>query len=125
MVSVRRGSAQQAMLHMLMEYRMPSCKVFPPPDPQGQVRDKRRKLEGENKICAYENRSGKSLVRYYTSFKKTEIAKRVMIYENGEWNDLPDQIICPSKRTCMKKGQQLSLSGVVIIFSWICCTCIG
>ncbi|CAH2034885.1 unnamed protein product [Thlaspi arvense] len=57
--------------------------------PQCQTPDKRRKMESENK----QNRSGKSLVRYYTYFKKTGIAKRVMIYENGEWNDLPDHVI--------------------------------
>ena len=61
----------------------------PPPNPQSQVPDKRRKLEG-----AYENLSGKSLVRYYSYFKKTGIAKRVMIYEKGDWNDLPDPVIC-------------------------------
>ncbi|KAL0700302.1 hypothetical protein Bca4012_056424 [Brassica carinata] len=75
----------------------------PSPDPQGQVPDKRRKLEGENKICAYENRSGKSLVRYYTYFKKTGIAKRVMIYENGDWNDLPDHIICAIQKDLYEK----------------------
>ncbi|KAJ4881372.1 Inactive poly [ADP-ribose] polymerase RCD1 [Raphanus sativus] len=57
-------------------------------EPQSQVPDKRRKLEG-----VYETRSGKSLVRYYSYFKKTGIAKRVMIYEEGGWNDLPHQII--------------------------------
>ncbi|CAE5959020.1 unnamed protein product [Arabidopsis arenosa] len=66
----------------------------PPPNGQCQIPDKRRRLEGENKLSAYENRSGKALVRYYTYFKKTGIAKRVMIYENGEWNDLPEHIIC-------------------------------
>ncbi|KAF8082889.1 hypothetical protein N665_0802s0003 [Sinapis alba] len=55
--------------------------------------DKRRKFEGENKVSAYETRAGKSLVRYYSYFKKTGIAKRVMIYEEGEWNDLPHHII--------------------------------
>ncbi|XP_019099340.1 PREDICTED: inactive poly [ADP-ribose] polymerase RCD1-like isoform X1 [Camelina sativa] len=66
----------------------------PPPNGQSQVPDKRRKLGGENKLSAYENRSGKSLVRYYSYFKKTGAAKRVMIYENGEWVDLPEHIIC-------------------------------
>ena len=65
-----------------------------PPNPQTQVPDKRRKLEGEHKVSAYETRSGKSLVRYYSYFKKTGIAKRVMIYEEGEWSDLPHHIIC-------------------------------
>ncbi|KAG2314866.1 hypothetical protein Bca4012_065676 [Brassica carinata] len=64
-----------------------------PPNPQSQVPDKRRKLEGEDKVSAYETRSGKSLVRYYSYFKKSGIAKRVMIYEEGEWDDLPHHII--------------------------------
>ncbi|KAJ0235839.1 Inactive poly [Hirschfeldia incana] len=58
-------------------------------NPQSQVPDKRRKLEGEDKVSSYE----KSLVRYYSYFKKTGIAKRVMIYEEGEWNDLPLHVI--------------------------------
>ncbi|RID49808.1 hypothetical protein BRARA_H00584 [Brassica rapa] len=65
-----------------------------PPNPQTQVPDKRKKLEGEHKVSSYETRSGKSLVRYYSYFKKTGIAKRVMIYEEGEWSDLPHHIIC-------------------------------
>ncbi|CAN8290367.1 unnamed protein product [Cochlearia groenlandica] len=75
----------------------------PPPNSQGQILDKRRKLEGENKISTFENRSGKSLVRYYSYFKKTGIAKRVMIYENGEWNDLPNHIICAIKNELAEK----------------------
>ncbi|VVA93291.1 unnamed protein product [Arabis nemorensis] len=51
--------------------------------------DKRRKLDD-----ASENRSGKSLVRYYSYFKKTGVPTRVMIYENGEWIDLPEDTIC-------------------------------
>ncbi|KAJ4894960.1 Inactive poly [ADP-ribose] polymerase RCD1 [Raphanus sativus] len=75
----------------------------PPPNLHTQVPDKRRKLVGENKICAYENRSGKSLVRYYSYFKKTGIAKRVMIYEEGEWNDLPDHVICAIQKDLYEK----------------------
>ncbi|XP_013731575.2 inactive poly [ADP-ribose] polymerase RCD1 isoform X1 [Brassica napus] len=70
----------------------------PPPNPQSQVPDKRRKLEG-----AYENLSGKSLVRYYSYFKKTGIAKRVMIYEKGDWNDLPDPVICAIRNELNEK----------------------
>ncbi|ESQ33589.1 hypothetical protein EUTSA_v10007192mg [Eutrema salsugineum] len=75
----------------------------PPPNAQCQTPDKRRKLEGENKLSAYENRSGKSLVRYYSYFKKTGIAKRVMIYEKGEWNDLPDHVICAIRNELAEK----------------------
>lgn len=39
-----------------------------PPNPQTQVPDKRRKLEGEHNVSAYVTRSGKSLVRYYSYF---------------------------------------------------------
>ncbi|KAL0770572.1 hypothetical protein Bca101_035723 [Brassica carinata] len=51
------------------------------------------KLNSGNKVNASENLSGKSLVRYYSYFKKTGVPKRVMIYENGEWTDLPDHVI--------------------------------
>ncbi|KAL1192543.1 Inactive poly [ADP-ribose] polymerase RCD1 [Cardamine amara subsp. amara] len=75
----------------------------PPPNAQSQVPDKRRKLEGENNLSSYESHSGKSLVRYYSYFKKTGIAKRVMIYENGEWNDLPDHVICAIQNELAEK----------------------
>ncbi|CAH8296172.1 unnamed protein product [Eruca vesicaria subsp. sativa] len=70
----------------------------PPPNPLSQVPDKRRKLEG-----SYDNLSGKSLVRYYSYFKKTGIAKRVMIYEKGDWNDLPDHVICAIRNELNEK----------------------
>ncbi|AEE31452.1 WWE protein-protein interaction domain protein family [Arabidopsis thaliana] len=76
----------------------------PPPNGQCQIPDKRRRLEGENKLSAYENRSGKALVRYYTYFKKTGIAKRVMMYENGEWNDLPEHVICAIQNELEEKS---------------------
>uniref|UniRef100_M4CM98 Poly [ADP-ribose] polymerase n=1 Tax=Brassica campestris TaxID=3711 RepID=M4CM98_BRACM len=55
------------------------------------------KLNSGNKVNASENPSGKSLVRYYSYFKKTGVPKRVMFYENGEWTDLPDHVICSIK----------------------------
>ncbi|CAG7874510.1 unnamed protein product [Brassica rapa] len=55
------------------------------------------KLNSGNKVNASENLSGKSLVRYYSYFKKTGVPKRVMFYENGEWTDLPDHVICSIK----------------------------
>ncbi|CAA7026634.1 unnamed protein product [Microthlaspi erraticum] len=75
----------------------------PPPNALSQVPDKRRKVEGENKLGAYESRSGKSLVRYYSYFKKTGVPKRVMIYENGEWNDLPDRVNCAIRNELEEK----------------------
>ncbi|CAH8340073.1 unnamed protein product [Eruca vesicaria subsp. sativa] len=80
-----------------------SLQDVPPPNPLRQFPEKRRKLEGDNKISAYEKRSGKSLVRYYSYFKKTGIAKRVMIYEMGEWNDLPDHVICAIRNELNEK----------------------
>ncbi|EOA36840.1 hypothetical protein CARUB_v10008689mg [Capsella rubella] len=80
----------------------PCSKLQHVPPPNG-IPDKRRKLEGENKLNAYENRSGKSLVRYYSYFKKTGVAKRVMIFENGEWNDLPEDIICSIRNELEEK----------------------
>ncbi|KAJ0259756.1 inactive poly [Hirschfeldia incana] len=51
------------------------------------------KLDKRRKLNVSENHSGKSLVRYYSYFKKTGVPKRVMLYENGEWTDLPDNVI--------------------------------
>ncbi|WZZ78690.1 hypothetical protein YC2023_099262 [Brassica napus] len=62
-----------------------------PPNPQTQVPDKRRKLEGEH--------------------NKTGIAKRVMIYEEGEWSDLPHHIICAIRN-------ELDEKRAVIEFEW-------
>lgn len=56
--------------------------------------EERRNLDGENKVDVSENHVGKSLVKYYNYFKKTEVPKRVMFYENGEWIDLPEHILC-------------------------------
>ncbi|KAF3576428.1 hypothetical protein DY000_02029416 [Brassica cretica] len=56
------------------------------------------KLNSGNKVNAQENHSGKSLVRYYSYFKKTGVPKRVMVYENREWTDLPDHVICAIKK---------------------------
>ncbi|KAG2304246.1 hypothetical protein Bca4012_063157 [Brassica carinata] len=75
-----------------------SCAKLQDVPPPSQAPDKRRKLEG-----AYGNLSGKSLVRYYSYFKKTGIAKRVMIYEKGEWNDLPDHVICAIRNELNEK----------------------
>lgn len=75
----------------------------PLPNGQRQSPDKRRKFDGENKFNASENRSGKSLVRYYSYFKKTGVPKRVMIYENGEWNDLPEDTICAIRNELEEK----------------------
>ncbi|KAF8101721.1 hypothetical protein N665_0201s0045 [Sinapis alba] len=61
------------------------------------------KLDSGNKINVSENHSGKSLIRYCSYFKKTGVPKRVMIYENGEWTDLPDDIICGIKNDLAAK----------------------
>ncbi|KAJ4917050.1 Inactive poly [ADP-ribose] polymerase RCD1 [Raphanus sativus] len=81
-----------------------SCAKLQDVPPQSQVAaDKRRKLEG-----AYENNlSGKSLLRYYSYFKKTGVAKRVMIYEKGDWNDLPDHVIWKLERRLRLRGLTL------------------
>lgn len=50
--------------------------------------------KSRNEVNVSDNHSGKSLVRYYSYFKKTGVPKRVMLYENGEWTDLPENVIC-------------------------------
>ncbi|CAN8303654.1 unnamed protein product [Cochlearia groenlandica] len=84
----------------------------PPHNGQLQIPEKRRKLESEKKFTASENRCGKSLVRYYSYFKKTGSAKRVMIYEEGEWNDLPDHVMCTIQNELAEKR-------AVVEFAWL------
>ena len=68
------------------------------------------KLNSGNKVNASENLSGKSLVRYYSYFKKTGVPKRVMIYENGEWTDLPDHVICAIKKDLEAKRAAIEVN---------------
>ncbi|XP_010509607.1 PREDICTED: probable inactive poly [ADP-ribose] polymerase SRO1 [Camelina sativa] len=63
------------------------------PNSSTQKLEKSRKPNVENKVNVSENHVGKSLVRYYSYFKKTGVPKRVMFYENNEWIDLPEHII--------------------------------
>ncbi|XP_010518915.1 PREDICTED: inactive poly [ADP-ribose] polymerase RCD1-like isoform X2 [Tarenaya hassleriana] len=65
--------------------------------------EKRRKLEGGNKLRIQENHSGKSLIRYYSYFKKTGVPKRVLLYEDGEWTDLPENILCAIRNDLQEK----------------------
>ncbi|CAA7024138.1 unnamed protein product [Microthlaspi erraticum] len=67
------------------------------PNISTQKLERRRELEGGNNVKVSENHSGKSLVRYYSYFKKTGAPRRVMFYENGEWIDLPEHVICSIK----------------------------
>ncbi|ESQ52162.1 hypothetical protein EUTSA_v10016444mg [Eutrema salsugineum] len=64
------------------------------PNSSSEKLEKKRKLDGGNKVNVSENHSGMSLVRYYSYFKKTGVPKRVMFYDNDEWVDLPEHIIC-------------------------------
>ncbi|KAF3552827.1 hypothetical protein F2Q69_00011212 [Brassica cretica] len=57
-----------------------------------------------------ENHSGKSLVRYYSYFKKTGVPKRVMVYENREWTDLPDHVICAIKKDLESKRAAIEVN---------------
>ncbi|EOA26810.1 hypothetical protein CARUB_v10022903mg [Capsella rubella] len=81
------------------------------PNSSTQKLEKRRKPDGENKVSVSENHVGKSLVRYYSYFKKTGVPKRVMFYENGEWVDLPEHIICDIKN-------DLEAKRAAIEFKW-------
>ncbi|CAH8357995.1 unnamed protein product [Eruca vesicaria subsp. sativa] len=83
--------------------------------------DQRRKLDGGNKVDATENHSGKSLVRYYSYFKKTGVPKRVMFYENGEWTDLPDHIICPIRNDLEAKRAaiEINMSGRCFLLDFL------
>lgn len=72
--------------------------------------EKRSTLVGENIANVSENRVGKSLVRYYSYYKKTGVPKRVMFYENGEWIDLPENIICVIRNDLEPKRAAIELN---------------
>ncbi|CAN6969093.1 unnamed protein product [Brassica oleracea var. botrytis] len=63
-----------------------------------------------NEVNVSENHSGKALVRYYSYFKKTGVPKRVMLYENGEWIDLPESIICPIRNDLEAKRAAIEVN---------------
>lgn len=81
------------------------------PNSSSQKLEKRRKPNGENKVNVSENHVGKSFVRYYSYFKKTGVPKRVMFYENNEWIDLPEHIICAIRN-------DLEAKRAAIEFNW-------
>ncbi|KAL1211114.1 putative inactive poly [ADP-ribose] polymerase SRO1 [Cardamine amara subsp. amara] len=80
------------------------------PNISTQNLEKRTTLDGENRVNVSENRVGKSLVRYYSYYKKTGVPKRVMFYENGEWIDLPENIICAIRNDLEAKRAAIELN---------------
>ncbi|CAN8316434.1 unnamed protein product [Cochlearia groenlandica] len=78
--------------------------------PNNEKIEKRIKLGGGNKVNASENRLGKSLARYYSYFKKTGGPKRVMFYENSEWIDLPEHVICTIKNDLEAKRAAIEVN---------------
>ncbi|KAF5477820.1 hypothetical protein F2P56_004433 [Juglans regia] len=55
---------------------------------------KRRKLDGcKSKHMSYGSKFGRSLLKYYSNYVKTETPKRLMLYQNGEWIDFPQGIV--------------------------------
>ncbi|KAG7638584.1 Poly(ADP-ribose) polymerase catalytic domain [Arabidopsis thaliana x Arabidopsis arenosa] len=81
------------------------------PNSSTQKLEKRRNLDGENKVIVSENHVEKSLVRYFSYYKKTGVPKRVMFHENGEWIDLPDHILCDIRN-------DLEAKRATIEFNW-------
>ncbi|KAG7569262.1 WWE domain [Arabidopsis thaliana x Arabidopsis arenosa] len=81
------------------------------PNSSTQKLEKKRNLDGENKANVSENRVGKSLVRYFSYYKKTGVPKRVMFHENGEWIDLPEHILCDIRN-------DLEAKRAAIEFNW-------
>ncbi|XP_010505058.1 PREDICTED: probable inactive poly [ADP-ribose] polymerase SRO1 isoform X2 [Camelina sativa] len=81
------------------------------PNISTQKLEKSRKPNVESKVNVSENHVGKSLVRYYSYFKKTGVPKRVMFYENNEWIDLPEHIIGAIK-------DDLEAKRAAIEFNW-------
>ncbi|WJZ82748.1 hypothetical protein VitviT2T_002479 [Vitis vinifera] len=52
---------------------------------------KQRKSDG----CRMNSGSnfGKTLLKYYSNFMKTELPQRIMFYLNGEWTDFPEDLV--------------------------------
>lgn len=75
-----------------------------------QKLEKKRKLDGGNNNNVSEIHSGKSFIRYYGYFKKTGVPRRVMFYENGEWIDLPEHIICAIRNDLEAKKAAIEVS---------------
>lgn len=55
---------------------------------------KRRKVEGSgNKHCSCSFPTGKRLIKYYSNFKKCGLLQRLLSYQDGEWNDFPQETV--------------------------------
>ncbi|XP_010540747.1 PREDICTED: inactive poly [ADP-ribose] polymerase RCD1-like isoform X3 [Tarenaya hassleriana] len=80
-----------------------SCTELPTVNASTPKLRKRRKLDSGNKLSIYEKHFGKASIRYYSYFKKTGVPKRVMLYEDGEWTDLPEDILCGIRNDLQEK----------------------
>lgn len=52
---------------------------------------KLRKTDGCRMNCG--SNFGKTLLKYYSNFMRTALPQRIMFYSNGEWTDLPEDLV--------------------------------
>ena len=65
---------------------------------------KRRKLNGLKTKCAScISQSRKSLLKYYSNFKRSGLPRRLMCYKNGEWTDFSRDIVVSVRKDLQVK----------------------
>ncbi|XP_021297850.1 inactive poly [ADP-ribose] polymerase RCD1-like isoform X2 [Herrania umbratica] len=104
----RKRAVQQATYfpgasHVILP-QLPSLNLSP------EKHGKRRRLEdcnGKVVSCGYPSK--RSLLLCYSNFRKTGIPKRIMFFENGEWNDFPKDHISSIRKDLDAKTPAIQL----------------
>ncbi|KAK8639959.1 hypothetical protein V6N13_138325 [Hibiscus sabdariffa] len=75
-----------------------------------QKHGKSRRLDdckGSVVSCGFTSK--RSLLLCYSNFKKTDIPKRIMYYENGEWTDFPEDLIATIRKDISTKKPSIEV----------------
>ncbi len=94
---------------------LPLCKS------SAQKLEKRRKLDGcKSKVVSGCN-FRKSLIHYYSNYKKSGIPQRLMYYENGDWTDFPEDVIAFVKKDLQEKkaAVEVELNGHYFLLDFL------
>ncbi|CAA2992709.1 inactive poly [ADP-ribose] polymerase RCD1-like [Olea europaea subsp. europaea] len=83
---------------------------------------KRRKLnesKSNHGFCSIF--SGKSLLKYYSNFKKSGLPHRLMYYYHGEWNDFPQYIVKSVQKGLIAKktAVEVDINGNVVLLDFL------
>lgn len=84
--------------------------------------DKRRKLyESKSKHGFCSISSGKSLLKYYSNFKKSGPPHRLMYYYHGEWNDFPQDIVKSVQNDLIAKktAVEVDMNGNIVLLDFL------